>query len=129
MTRCLTYSTCGISLKPVMRRSKSQEKRALKRKRSPLGRNPKFPGFDANNEAEHLGIARFLIDDLERFSRFAGRELNSHAQSIDGYRRMLQVFLPMRETLVGHGLSDTQIIEILSARAHPDDRKRKGTAK
>lgn len=95
----------------------------------PFGKNPKFSGFDGNNETEHLGIARFLIDDLERFSRFKGRDLNSHMQSLDGYRRMLQVFLPMRETLVGVGLADTQIIEILNARAHPDYRKGKGTAK
>lgn len=37
---------------------------------------------------------------------------------LDAYRRMLRVFLPMRNTLTGGGLSVSQIIAVLKAREH-----------
>lgn len=73
----------------------------------------KFAGFDGNNESVHLGIARFLIDGMGRFTRFKGRDLNSHHPTEARYRRMLIRFAPMRETLVGQGLSIRQLIELL----------------
>lgn len=33
---------------------------ALEDAAAPFGKNPKFPGFDGNNEGELLGIASFL---------------------------------------------------------------------
>ncbi len=75
-----------------------------------------FAGFDGNNESEHMGIASFLIEKMGRFQTFKGRYLNSHSPSIAGHRAMLSVFLPIRPTLVGHGLSSKQIIEIAKAR-------------
>lgn len=36
----------------------------------PLGKHVAFHGFDGNNESSQLSIARFLIDDMGRFSRF-----------------------------------------------------------
>ena len=86
------------------------------------GKDPKFMGFDGNNEAEHLGVARFLIDYLGRFSSFGGRDLNSHMPSIDGDRRMLSVFKPMRRSLSGGQLGATSIIELLDELVHPDNR-------
>lgn len=44
-----------------------------------------FIGFDGNNESSHLSITRFFIDRMNRFSRFKGRELNSHSQKILSY--------------------------------------------
>ena len=57
----------------------------------PLGKHVKFSGFDGNNESEHIGVARFLIEQLDRFTSFKGRDLNSHMPSIDAYRRMFAV--------------------------------------
>ena len=37
-----------------------------------------FRGFDGNNETEMLGFARLLIERQGKFSRFKGRDLNSH---------------------------------------------------
>jgi uncharacterized protein len=86
----------------------------------PFGDDPKFRGFDGNNEAEYLGIARFLIEEMKRFSQFKGRDLDSHLpSSLESYDRMLTVFLPMRATLSGATLTASQIIEILKARRHP----------
>lgn len=95
-------------------------KDAVEKGAEPFGKHVTFPGFDGNNETEHLGIARFMIEKMKRFERFGGkRELNSHMQSLPGYRRMLKVFEPMRVNLVGRELSAAQIVEILNARRHP----------
>ncbi|MDN7950429.1 YfbU family protein [Burkholderia multivorans] len=58
-----------------------------------------FEGFDGNNETEYMSIARFLIDELGRFTDFKGRELNSHMPSVARYRAMLAVFEPIRGNL------------------------------
>jgi uncharacterized protein len=98
-----------------------KDKAVVAKQAAPFGEHVQFPGFDGNNEAEHLGIAHFLIDDLERFSRFKGRrDLNSHVPSIETYRRMFRVFEPMRRTLImGRELGVTEIIELLKAKRHP----------
>ena len=82
-----------------------------------FGKRVIFPGFDGNNETEHLLIAEFLINKLDRFTQFKDRDLNSHAPRIQGYRRMVQVFEPMRPNLgLGNWLSAGAIIKILNAR-------------
>ena len=90
----------------------------------PFGKNVAFRGFDGNNESEHLGIARFLIGDLDRFDIFKGRDLNSHAPIMGAYKRILEVFLPIRKTLTGGELSSSQIIALLNAQPHPSHRTR-----
>jgi uncharacterized protein YfbU (UPF0304 family) len=76
-----------------------------------------FPGFDGNYEGEHASAAAFLIEKLERFSRFKSRaHLNSHTMTLPGYRRMIAAFLPIRATLTGGELSASQIITVLNAR-------------
>ena len=67
-------------------------------------------------------IAEFLINELNRFSSFKGRDLNSHSERLDIYRRMLAVFLPMRQKLMGGELTGAQITAIMKARFHPDER-------
>ncbi|WP_085125095.1 YfbU family protein [Tistlia consotensis] len=77
--------------------------------------NVEFIGFDGNNESEHLGVARFLIEKMGRFAEFKGRDLNSHMPRVAVYRRMLQVFDPMRAQLIGIDLTGEQIVKILKA--------------
>jgi len=40
--------------------------------------------------------------------------------TLGGYRRMLDLFIPMRVKLVGRGLSDTEIVALLNARRYTD---------
>lgn len=96
--------------------SKDEQKR-LAKEADPFGKHVIFYGFDGNTEGEYLGIARFLIDDLERFGRFrkGRRDLNSHHPTIEGYGRMLRVFEPIRKTLVGRGLSVDELISLLNS--------------
>ena len=101
----------------------SKEREQLDKDVEFFGKNPKFAGFDGNNESEHMGVARFLIEKMRRFERFKDRNLNSHMPSIETYRRMLEVFLPMRSTLHGGSLTESQLAAILSEKVHPSRRK------
>lgn len=80
----------------------------------PLG--VQFRGFDGNYETEYMGTAGFLINELERFSTFKGRDLNSHLPSLNTYRRMLAAFRLLRDSHTFNTLDAEQIIKILKER-------------
>lgn len=101
----------------------NNDKKYIEKVAAPLGKDPKFPGFDGNNEADYLGTASFLINKLDRFEEFKGRSLNSHCPSIDSYKRMLSVFEPIKEDLTFQSLSVENLAIILKERIHPDTRK------
>ena len=104
----------------------AKDKVRVEKEAAPFGKNPRFPGFDGNNETEHMGIARFLIGKLGRFSSFEGRgDLNSHHPSLDMHRRMFRVFDPMRRTLIGRTLTADELIAILNEKTHPENRATK----
>ena len=92
-----------------------KEKGQLATEVGPWAKEVEFAGFDGNNEATLRNIARFFVDDMGRFSRFKGRDLNSHSPSLASHRRMLGVFKPIRASLVGVSLSLEQIAKILKA--------------
>lgn len=83
----------------------------------PFGKHARFPGFDGNEETEHLGIARFLVEDLERFSRFreGHRDLNSHCPTLETYGRMLRTFEPIRQTLIGRRMTIDELVSVLGS--------------
>jgi uncharacterized protein len=99
------------------------DKKRVKTEAHPFGDKVYFRGFDGNNETSHFGIAQFLVQKLERFDRFERRDLNSHYPSIDTHRRMLPVFRPMRQSLMGGRLNASQIIAILKEQTHPEYRE------
>jgi len=91
-----------------------------------FGKDPKFRGFDGNNESEHMGIAIFFVEKMGRFARFKAREMNSHfPTSLEGYRRMLAVFEPIRDTLIGTLMTPQQLAKVLNERVHPSQRGKK----
>jgi uncharacterized protein len=100
-------------------RLSKKEKERVVTEAEPFGQHVTFAGFGGNDESEHFGVARFLIDELDRFSGFKGRDLDAHIPMLDAYRRMLTVFAPIRRTLAGGSPSAPQIIEILKAMKHP----------
>ncbi len=70
----------------------------------------KFEGFDANHEP-HYGVARYLIDRLDKYSEFKGRNLAA-VRALEPARRMFRVFEPLRS----HDyLSADQMVEVLKA--------------
>jgi uncharacterized protein YfbU (UPF0304 family) len=98
------------------------DKEQVAKEAEPFGKDPKFIGFDGNNETEHMGIARFLVEKLGRFSDLKGRDMNSHCPLLDAYRRMYRRFEPMRASLVGRELNASEIIVLLREKIHPDNR-------
>ncbi len=97
-------------------RLSAEDKELVKKEAHPYGSEVRFPGFDGNNEGEYMSIARFLIDDLHRFTNFKGRELNSHMPSLEQYQRMLVVFQTLRPQIPDTPFSATQIISLLNER-------------
>jgi uncharacterized protein YfbU (UPF0304 family) len=85
----------------------------------PGGKDVKFPGFDGNKEGAHLSIASFLVEKLDRFSRFKGRRMNSHWPTLDMYRRMFATYEPMRPTLAGRDLTIAEVAAILNSQKYP----------
>jgi uncharacterized protein YfbU (UPF0304 family) len=81
-----------------------------------FGKDPRFVGFDGNNEIEYLSIARFLVEKLGRFQEFKGRDFNSHTRLVERYQKMTDLFEPIRANLVGRGLSAAEMIALLNER-------------
>lgn len=97
-------------------------KEKIAREAEPFGKSVRFPGFDGNNECEALSISRILVNDMGRFSRFKGRDLNSHVSLLDSYSRMYKIFATIRATLSGaRHLASEEVISILHAMRHPEN--------
>jgi uncharacterized protein YfbU (UPF0304 family) len=67
-------------------------------------------------------LAMFLVNDLERFQEFKGRDFNSHMQLVELYNRMLEAFEPIRETLTNKPMNLENLTSILKAAIHPSRR-------
>lgn len=104
------------SIERGYKRLTSDEKEQVEAEAGPLGRGVRFSGFDDATEAGYRGAAHRLIEEDGRFDRFQGRNLGAHMPCLDGYRRMLTLFRPMRS---GHGtetrLTARQIIDLANA--------------
>ncbi|WP_095166076.1 YfbU family protein [Pseudomonas sp. Irchel 3H3] len=97
------------------------EKNILLTRTQPFTTAPRFPGFDGNNEAEYISISSILIDQLDRFQDFSGRDLNAHMPTLGTYRRMLAKFREVREG--NWDLLDVDELEsVLAERVHPENR-------
>ena len=96
----------------------NSDKELLAKKADPFGKHVHFPGFDGNYEAEYLGIARFLIEELKRFSRFRDnhRDLNSHHPTLKTYDSMFRTFEPIRKTLIGRRMNAAELAVVLNTR-------------
>lgn len=96
-----------------------QQKDLVAKNAEPFGKHVKFPGFDGNNESELVGIARFLVTKLNRFTRFAKYDFNSHMPTRATYGRMLAVFESIRSRVDGRDLTAEEIAQVLSAKRYP----------
>lgn len=101
---------------------KSSDKEWLARAAEPFGEDVRFHGFDGNNEGNHISAAHFLVDYLDRFQEFKGRDLNAHMPTLEAYRRMLNVFEPILQQVTNRDFSAAQIAEVLKAWRHPSHR-------
>ncbi len=99
-----------------------EEKNKLAVDKEPLGKDPKFKGFDGNQETEYITAAMFLVNELDRFQIFKGRSFDSQPHSIGMHKRMLNAFKPIRRTLT-EPMSLEQLITVLREQIHPEHRK------
>lgn len=98
----------------------SADKARVASEADPFGKDIRFRGFDGNRESGHLGVARFLVESMGRYSRFVSRDLNSHGPSIEMYRRMLNAYKSLN--LAGDQPDANQIIAVLKECVHPSRR-------
>lgn len=73
----------------------------------------RFPGFDPLTESRHLGIARFLVEELQSFD-FPGRELKAERPMLDAYASMLDEFRAIQRKLGDRPLNVGEVVRILS---------------
>ena len=99
------------------------EKALVEKGATPFGKKPTFKGFDGNNETEYMSTASFIVNDLERFEEFKGRNFNSHSQSIDTYNRMQLIFEEIKKNIDFYPLNAQQLIQLLKEKIHPEHRK------
>lgn len=116
VSKVLNYLEMWSSIEEAVSSFGPDEVAELERNATPFGKYVRFPGFDGNNEPEELSIARIIIEDMGRFTRFKGRDLNSHAPLKDAYERMYRVFDNMRSQMDHRShLSASQVAAIINA--------------
>lgn len=98
------------------------EKAFIEAEAPPFGKDPKFRGFDGNNEAEYMGAASFIVNELDRFTEFKERYFNSHCPMIETYNRMLSVYEPIIKIQHYQTLSAESLVSILKELVHPENR-------
>lgn len=92
----------------------SEDRRFLEQERGITRDWVKFEGFDGNEEPDHYHIATIMLDDMDLFRHFKGRDLNSHFPWLDSYRRMLKLFSHMKAPLRNkYRLSKEDISELI----------------
>ena len=97
-------------------RLSAEGKAHLVKNAAPFGEHVVFTGFDGNNEGEYMSIATFLVEDLQRFSRFRDkRSLNSHHPTLETYGRMVRAFKPIRQGLIGRSMTAEEMTTVLNA--------------
>lgn len=102
--------------------SKLPEPEKEKVKTENFDMEPEFPGFDGNHEADHMGVARLLTEQLGNFASLGMRATkNSGMPRLPGYRRMHEVFRAFHGKTNGFLPADA-LIEILRGRRHPEVR-------
>jgi uncharacterized protein YfbU (UPF0304 family) len=75
----------------------------------------KFSGFDGNDDAGHYGLARFMIEGLGRWEGFRKTDLNSHANYLPRYRRMLSRYSERAKSPTKTVLTKQEILDIIGA--------------
>lgn len=113
------------SIEEHYERLSPDEQKRIEDSVGPLGKGPRFEGFDWNDaiEAQYVSVAD-MIKRLGDFKRFKDRATNSHGRILDSYRRMYAAFEPLIMQRRGSGgLTVDDLIAILRERIHPTQRQ------
>lgn len=77
--------------------------------------DPKYLGYDGNNETDHYSATEMMVESLDKFGEFFGREHNSHLPTAQTYRQMVHEF---KRVDLGHGgrtLTPSEVAGIVNA--------------
>ncbi|WP_022697910.1 YfbU family protein [Euryhalocaulis caribicus] len=91
----------------------SEEDQERVRTEAELRGDPQFTGFDGNNETDHFAAARFMVNQMGRFTEFADRTLNSHGARLERYRAMYRQFRPIRDGLGDRMMNVEELVTLL----------------
>ena len=91
----------------------AEERKQVEEAAEHFGKDPKFQGFDGNNETEYLSITRFIVEKLGHFKEFQGRDFNSHMAKVNTYERIVSLFKPIRAKLSDRKLNPSEMITLL----------------
>ena len=80
------------------------------------GYGVKFIGFDDHTESKHGSVASFFTKHMDQFPGFQGRSSKAPSPMVTGYRRMLEVYRPIRERESFNSLSPSNVVEIMKVR-------------
>jgi uncharacterized protein YfbU (UPF0304 family) len=81
-----------------------------------------FSGYSGNNEDEY-SIVHILVEDLGRWSSFAGRDFNAHVPMVDVYDRMLGTYRLLNPIdSFSATLSVEDFAAVLKEQIHPENR-------
>ncbi len=73
---------------------------------------PVFEGFDANNEGRHLSIARFLVNELDRYPELKDAVVNSHSPLLAYYAPIVDAVISIKADLLHGTFTTDQLIAI-----------------
>lgn len=76
------------------------------------GIEPKFDGFDGNNENGHRGVYQQMLGALDLYDWFKGHPDNSHRPRLDKYLRMADQYRALK---LSSPMTVEQLIGVLSA--------------
>lgn len=98
------------------------EKAELLRLSPVFGAGVAFSGFDGNGgDRDGYGTVHILVEELGRWSRFKGRDLNSHGPMAEVYERMLEASQQLNGNAKNFELSVEDLATILNAKTHPEN--------
>lgn len=99
--------------------SLSEDGRTEIAKQIPFGKNVRFPGFHSGAESKEYAVAKLFVDDMGRFERYKGRDLNSHVPMCEQYKKMYERFDRIEvPSSAHHILSSSDLLGVLSAGAN-----------
>lgn len=88
----------------------------------PFGQDPAFSGFDGNGaDGDAYSTTGLLINRMDKWTTFQGRDLNSHAPMSGAYQRMLYSLDELQKSPRDYYFSPDELVILLKAQAHPDN--------
>ncbi len=81
-----------------------------------------FPGFDFDSEQEYYAVTKFFLSELGMFPALKADSLNACTPVLEGHKRMMDVYMPMRMGVSGRLLNGSELLEIFKSQEFLDNK-------